>query len=89
MSHARSGVSTLPERQQSAPISDLLRGLEAARRAGAINIGLTGFRGGKMRELCDILLDHLFGQYADDRGLSPQRCPPAVHGATSANHERG
>ena len=35
---------------------NVLRGLEAARRAGAINIGLTGFRGGKMRELCDICL---------------------------------
>jgi hypothetical protein len=79
MIHVRSGGSTLPERQQSAPISDVLR----------VNIGLTGFRGGKIRELCDILLDRLFGQYADDQGLSPQRCPRAVHGATSSNHERG
>ena len=33
---------------------NVLRGLEAARQAGAITIGLTGFQGGKMRDLCDI-----------------------------------
>lgn len=35
---------------------NVLRGLEAARRSGAINIGLTGFQGGKMRELCDLCI---------------------------------
>jgi D-sedoheptulose 7-phosphate isomerase len=32
---------------------NVLRALEAAREAGAINVGLTGFKGGRMRELCD------------------------------------
>jgi D-sedoheptulose 7-phosphate isomerase len=32
---------------------NVLRALEVARAAGAITLGLTGFRGGKMRELCD------------------------------------
>jgi D-sedoheptulose 7-phosphate isomerase len=35
---------------------NVLRGLEVARRAAAINIGLTGFQGGKMRELCDLCI---------------------------------
>jgi D-sedoheptulose 7-phosphate isomerase len=34
--------------------ANVLRALEAARQAGAINVGLTGFKGGKMRELCDL-----------------------------------
>lgn len=33
---------------------NVLRALEVAREEGAINIGLTGFKGGKMRELCDL-----------------------------------
>ncbi len=32
---------------------NVLRALEVAREAGAITVGLTGFQGGKMRELCD------------------------------------
>jgi D-sedoheptulose 7-phosphate isomerase len=32
---------------------NILRALEAARTAGAITLGLTGFQGGKMKELCD------------------------------------
>jgi D-sedoheptulose 7-phosphate isomerase len=33
---------------------NVLRALDAARQAGAINVGLTGFKGGKMRDLCDL-----------------------------------
>jgi D-sedoheptulose 7-phosphate isomerase len=33
---------------------NVLLGLQAAREAGAINIGLTGFKGGKMKDLCDV-----------------------------------
>jgi D-sedoheptulose 7-phosphate isomerase len=33
---------------------NVLLALQAAREAGAINIGLSGFKGGKMSELCDI-----------------------------------
>lgn len=32
---------------------NVLRALQVAREAGAIRVGLTGFRGGKMRELCN------------------------------------
>jgi D-sedoheptulose 7-phosphate isomerase len=32
---------------------NVLRALKVARHAGAITVGLTGFQGGKMRELCD------------------------------------
>ncbi|HXX15508.1 MAG TPA: SIS domain-containing protein [Candidatus Eremiobacteraceae bacterium] len=32
---------------------NILRALKVARGAGAITVGLTGFQGGKMRELCD------------------------------------
>jgi D-sedoheptulose 7-phosphate isomerase len=32
---------------------NVLRALKVAREAGAITLGLTGFQGGKMRELCD------------------------------------
>ena len=35
---------------------NVLRALEAARQGGAISIGLTGFKGGKMRELCDLCM---------------------------------
>ncbi|HTD22905.1 MAG TPA: SIS domain-containing protein [Terriglobales bacterium] len=35
---------------------NVLLALKAAREAGAINIGLTGFKGGKMRELCDLCM---------------------------------
>ena len=35
---------------------NVLLALEAARQAGAINIGLTGFKGGKMRDLCDLCI---------------------------------
>jgi D-sedoheptulose 7-phosphate isomerase len=35
---------------------NVLLALEAAREAGAINIGLTGFHGGKMKELCDVTI---------------------------------
>jgi D-sedoheptulose 7-phosphate isomerase len=33
---------------------NVLKALEVARRAGATTLGLTGFRGGKMKELCDV-----------------------------------
>jgi len=33
--------------------ANVLSGLHAARQAGAFNIGLSGFRGGKMKALCD------------------------------------
>jgi D-sedoheptulose 7-phosphate isomerase len=32
---------------------NVLRALKVAREAGAITLGITGFQGGKMRELCD------------------------------------
>lgn len=32
---------------------NVLRALKVARHAGAITVGLTGFQGGKMKELCD------------------------------------
>jgi len=32
---------------------NILRALDVARKAGALNIGLTGFGGGKMKNLCD------------------------------------
>jgi D-sedoheptulose 7-phosphate isomerase len=32
---------------------NVLRALQVAREAGAVTVGLTGFQGGKMRELCD------------------------------------
>lgn len=35
---------------------NVLRALEVARDAGAFNIGLTGFRGGNMKDLCDICI---------------------------------
>jgi D-sedoheptulose 7-phosphate isomerase len=35
---------------------NVLRGLEAAREAGAFNIGLAGFQGGKMKSLCDLCI---------------------------------
>lgn len=36
---------------------NILRGFEEARRLGLITVGLTGNRGGPMRELCDHLLE--------------------------------
>jgi D-sedoheptulose 7-phosphate isomerase len=35
---------------------NVLRALQAAREAGAITVGLTGFQGGKMKELCDVCM---------------------------------
>lgn len=35
---------------------NVLHALEVARTAGAINVGLTGFQGGKMKQLCDICI---------------------------------
>lgn len=35
---------------------NVLNALRVGRRAGAINIGLTGFEGGKLRALCDICM---------------------------------
>lgn len=32
---------------------NVLRGLEVAKEAGAITVGLTGFQGGKLRDLCE------------------------------------
>jgi D-sedoheptulose 7-phosphate isomerase len=34
--------------------TNVLRALQVAREAGATTIGLTGFRGGKMKRLCDV-----------------------------------
>lgn len=36
---------------------NILRGLEEAHRSGLVTVGLTGNRGGPMRELCDHLLE--------------------------------
>jgi len=36
---------------------NILRALEAARAAGMVTVGMTGAGGGKMRALCDYLLD--------------------------------
>jgi D-sedoheptulose 7-phosphate isomerase len=33
---------------------NVLRALQLARESGAINMGLTGFKGGKMKDLCDL-----------------------------------
>jgi D-sedoheptulose 7-phosphate isomerase len=35
---------------------NVLRALEAARVAGAITVGLTGFEGGRMKNLCDVCM---------------------------------
>ena len=35
---------------------NVLLALQTAREAGAVNIGLTGFKGGKMRDLCDLCI---------------------------------
>jgi D-sedoheptulose 7-phosphate isomerase len=35
---------------------NVLLALQTARELGAINIGLTGFKGGKMKELCDVCM---------------------------------
>lgn len=35
---------------------NVLRGLKAAREAGAYTVGLTGFQGGEMKHLCDLCL---------------------------------
>jgi D-sedoheptulose 7-phosphate isomerase len=35
---------------------NVLRALQVSRQAGAFNIGLTGFRGGKLKSLCDLCL---------------------------------
>jgi D-sedoheptulose 7-phosphate isomerase len=35
---------------------NVLRALTVAREAGAITVGLTGFQGGKMKELCDVCM---------------------------------
>jgi D-sedoheptulose 7-phosphate isomerase len=36
--------------------ANVLRALEVARKAGTFNIGLTGYRGGKMKNLCDLCI---------------------------------
>jgi D-sedoheptulose 7-phosphate isomerase len=35
---------------------NVLRGLAVARAAGAVTVGLGGFQGGKMKELCDVCM---------------------------------
>jgi D-sedoheptulose 7-phosphate isomerase len=35
---------------------NVLNALRAGRKAGAINVGLTGFEGGKLRDLCDVCM---------------------------------
>jgi D-sedoheptulose 7-phosphate isomerase len=35
---------------------NVLRALEVAREAGAFTMGLTGFQGGKMKNLCDLCI---------------------------------
>jgi len=51
---------------------NVLLGLEAGREAGAFNIGIAGFDGGKMRALCDLCIvipsDHM--QIVEDFQLS-------------------
>jgi D-sedoheptulose 7-phosphate isomerase len=51
---------------------NVLKALKAARDAGAIAIGITGSRGGKMKSLCDLCLvvpsDHM--QYIEDAHLA-------------------
>jgi D-sedoheptulose 7-phosphate isomerase len=51
---------------------NVLRGLEAGREAGAFNVGLAGFKGGKMKALCDLCIvipsDHM--QIVEDFQLS-------------------
>jgi D-sedoheptulose 7-phosphate isomerase len=51
---------------------NVLKALKAARDAGALAIGITGFRGGKMKSLCDLCLvvpsDHM--QYIEDAHLA-------------------
>jgi D-sedoheptulose 7-phosphate isomerase len=51
---------------------NVLKGLGVARAAGAYTIGLTGFQGGKMKELCDLCLvvpsDNM--QFIEDLHLS-------------------
>lgn len=51
---------------------NVLKALKVARESGAFVIGITGFRGGKMKALCDLCLvvpsDHM--QYIEDAHLS-------------------
>jgi D-sedoheptulose 7-phosphate isomerase len=35
---------------------NVLRGLKVARDAGAVTVGLTGFQGGKLKDLCDVCM---------------------------------
>ena len=55
---------------------NVLRGLEVAREAGAITVGLTGFEGGLMKGLCDMALvipsDNM--QIIEDLHLSVAHC---------------
>jgi D-sedoheptulose 7-phosphate isomerase len=36
--------------------ANVLRALEVAKEAGAVTVGLTGFHGGKMKDLCDVCM---------------------------------
>lgn len=55
---------------------NVLNGLRVAREAGAYTIGLTGFQGGRMKELCDLCLvvpsNNM--QFIEDLHLSISHC---------------
>ena len=55
---------------------NVLNGLRAAREAGAINIGLAGFQGGKMKALCDrcVIVPSENMQVIEDLHLSIGHC---------------
>ena len=58
--HAAQGVAVLGlwEVGRMVEVNEVMwnSGREAARDAGAVNIGLTGFQGGSMKQLCDICI---------------------------------
>jgi D-sedoheptulose 7-phosphate isomerase len=55
---------------------NVLKGLRTAKQAGALNIGLTGYQGGKMRALCDlcVIVPSENMQVIEDLHLSISHC---------------
>jgi D-sedoheptulose 7-phosphate isomerase len=55
---------------------NVLSGLQAAREAGAVNVGLTGYKGGKMKALCDmcVVVPSENMQVIEDLHLSISHC---------------
>ena len=55
---------------------NILQGLQVAREAGAYNIGLTGYQGGKMKALCDLcmVMPSENMQVIEDLHLSVSHC---------------